>query len=60
MPDRNAKLSVRGIKGRTKQMASFQDNQWRMLEEKLLKIPDALMEYESKRNERLKLDTTES
>ena len=43
---RNTKISVRGIEGRTKQIASVQENQWRMLEEELLKVRDALMEYE--------------
>ena len=54
------KISVQGIKSRTKQMASVQDNQRRMLEEELLKIRDALLEYESKRNKTLKRDKIES
>ena len=60
LPRRNIKISVQGIKSRTKQMASVQDNQRRMLEEELLKIRDALIEYESKRNKTLKRDKIES
>ena len=60
MQGRNTKISVQGIEGRSKQMVSVQDNQWRMLEEELLKIRDALIEYESKRNERLKRNKIES
>ena len=60
LPGRNAKESVQSIEGRTKQMASVQDYQWRMLGEELLKICDALKDYELKRNKRLKQDKIES
>lgn len=43
LPCRNIKKSVWSIEGRTKQMASVQDNQWWMLEEELLKIWEELL-----------------